>query len=328
MKLAKNLAVTVAVAALALTGCGQEAPAPASEETAAYPTGDFTMAIGGDAGGGWDATGRAFTRAIDENDLASGTQVTNQGGAGGTLALASFIEKDDKNSMLITGSTMVGGVLTTGSPQTLEDVRPAAVLALEYIVLAVPADSPFKTADDFLAALKEDPEGTAVAVGSTGGVDHLGFAIIAEEAGIDPTKLNAVSFKDGGLTSVLNGDVVAGFSTVQQWAPQYESGDLRVLGVTSAEPVPGLDAPTFIEQGIDIDWASWRGLAASKSITDEEEPAMNEWLTAVYETETWQEALETNGWGDAFMVGDEADAYFEEQKELYADLLPRLGLIE
>lgn len=329
MKLTMNTLALGAVIALALTGCGQQQPGGASaNETTQYPTGKFTMMVPGDAGGGWDGTGRAFVRAVEENELAESTQVINQGGAGGTIGLASFVKSNDKNSLSITGSTMVGGILTTKSPITLEDVEPAAVLALEYVVLAVPADSPYKTAQDFLDDLKKDPEGTPVAVGSTGGVDHLGFAQVAEAAGVDPTKLNAVSFKDGGLTSVLNGDVKAGFSTLQQWAPQYESGDLRILGVTAPERIEGFDAPTFMEQDIDVDWASWRGLVSVKDVTEQESAAIDEFLTSVHESKEWQDALDTNQWADAFMVGDEADAYFDEQQELYADLLPRLGLAE
>ena len=317
-----------AMMALTLTSCGQTPSQGQAGEASSYPGGKFTMMVPGDAGGGWDGTGRALVRAIDENDLAPSTQVINQGGAGGTIGLASFVKSNDKNSLSITGSTMVGGILTSKSAVTFDDVEPAAVLALEYVVVAVPADSPYKTLADFLADLKKDPAGTPVAVGSTGGVDHLGFAMVAEKAGVDPTKINAVSFKDGGLTSVLNGDVKAGFSTLQQWAPQYESGDLRVLGVTSPERVEGLDAPTFMEQGIDVDWASWRGLVSVKDVTDQESAEIDAFLTKIHQSQTWQDALKSNNWADSFMVGEEADAYFDEQEKLYSELLPRLGLAE
>ncbi|WP_460464041.1 tripartite tricarboxylate transporter substrate binding protein [Arthrobacter pigmenti] len=327
MALTRRIMATTAVAALALTGCGQQKPAAGGEgEETSWPTGSFTLMVPGDAGGGWDGTGRALTQAMETSGLVQDTQVINQGGAAGTIGLASFVENSRENSLSISGSTMIGGILLTDSAVTLDDVQPAAVLISEPVVLAVRADSPYKSLDDFLSALKKDTKGTSVAVGSTGGVDHLGFAQVAEAAGVDPTKLNAVSFKDGGLTSVLNGDVAAGFSTLQQWRPQIENGDLRVLGVTSAERVEGLDAPTFMEQGIDVEWATWHGLVAPKDTTKEEAAAIADFLAEVQATDAWQEAVEKNDWTDEFMVGEEADEYFEEQRALYEDLLPRLGL--
>lgn len=325
MALAHRIMATTAVIALALTGCGQQKPQSAESE-GKWPTGPLTLMVPGDAGGGWDGTGRALTQAMKTSGLVEDTQVINQGGAAGTIGLASFVEDSQDDSLSITGSTMIGGIILTDSAVTLEDVQPVGVLISEPVVLAVPAESPYETLDDFLVALKEDPAGTAVAIGSTGGVDHLGFAQVAQAAGVDPTKLNEVSFKDGGLTSVLNGDVEAGFSTLQQWRPQIDSGDLRVLGVTSAERIEGLDAPTFIEQGIDVEWATWHGLVAPKDTTEEEAAAIADTLTAVHATDAWQEAIKKNDWTDSFMAGDEAKAYFEEQIALYEELLPSLGL--
>lgn len=317
--------VPLAIAGLVLSGCGQQQPGSARSE-GAWPQGSLTLTVPADPGGGWDGTGRALTQAATAEGLVSDAQVLNQGGAAGTIGLSSFVESGSDNSMLITGSTMIGGTILTDSAVTLDDIEPAGVLISEPVVLAVPADSEFETLDGFLAALEKDPSGTPVAIGSTGGVDHLGFAQVAEAAGVDPTKLNAVSFKDGGLTSVLNGGVKAGFSTLQQWRPQIDGGDLRVLGITSAEPVEGVDAPTFIEQGIDVEWATWHGLAVPSGTTEEESAAIDEFLTKLHDSDAWQEAVEVNDWTDNFLTGEEADAYFEEQIAMYEELIPRLDL--
>lgn len=323
-----RIATPLALLAItSLAACGQSGSgAQEGAVDGGFPSGDtLALMIPGDAGGGWDATGRSFAKAFQDAGQVETVEITNMGGAAGTIGLASFVEQDNPDSLSITGSTMVGGIILNDSPSSLtEDVEPAAVLADEYIVLAVPADSPYENLDDFIAELKQDPASVPVAVGSTGGVDHLAFGLMAQTAGVEPSAINAVSFKDGGLTSVLNGDVKAGVSTMTQWQAQYESGDLKVLGVTSPERLDQLDAPTFIEQGVDVEFSSWRGLLAPKSIGDS--AALEDALTAAHDSASWQETLEVNGWVDNFKVGEEADAFFEEQEQVYQELIDSLGL--
>src|SRR5687767_13941823 len=77
-------------------------------------------------GGGWDQTGRAMQNALQEENLASGIQVVNIPGAGGTIGLAQFVSgKEGQGNALMTGGlVMLGAILTNDSPVTLEQVTP------------------------------------------------------------------------------------------------------------------------------------------------------------------------------------------------------------
>src|SRR3546814_1514199 len=77
----------------------------------------------------------------------------------------------------------VGSITLNHSPVDLSKFRPVARLTAEHLVLAVKADSPYKTLGDFAAALKANPGATAVGGGSAGGVDHIALALLAQSAG-------------------------------------------------------------------------------------------------------------------------------------------------
>ena len=137
-------------------------------------------------GGGWDATGRAVLTALEAEGIhKAGAQVTNKGGAGGTIGLAEFVStmKGNDNAMMVMGAIMVGGILTNKSPVTLEQVTPLARLTIEYNAIAVAPNSPFKTVKDLADALKADPGKVAVGGGSAGGVDHITLALIGQAVG-------------------------------------------------------------------------------------------------------------------------------------------------
>jgi putative tricarboxylic transport membrane protein len=84
----------------------------------------------------------------------------------------------------------------------------------------------------------------------------------------DPAKTNYIAYSGGGeaLTSMLSGTTVAGMSGYNEVADQIDAGMLRALAVSSEERLPGVDVPTFKEQGVDAVMANWRGLAAAPGV--------------------------------------------------------------
>ena len=93
-------------------------------------------------GGGWDQTARAMQAALEKAGLASGVQVQNISGAGGTIGLAQFVtsKAGRGDAILVSGLIMVGAILTNKSPVTLDDVTPLARLTGEYEMIAVTAE--------------------------------------------------------------------------------------------------------------------------------------------------------------------------------------------
>ena len=105
----------------------------------------------GGAGGGYDTLAREQQQAMRSNNLVTNSQVVNIPGAGGTIGLGQLTTLDGHaNTLMVTGSVMLGGIELNESPVDLSDARPVARVAEEYDVLIVPADSPYDTLDELI----------------------------------------------------------------------------------------------------------------------------------------------------------------------------------
>jgi putative tricarboxylic transport membrane protein len=324
----------VGLTAVLLTACGQEQPgSPPSEggEAAAYPSAALELIAPAAPGGGWDSTARSLQAAIESTDLApEGVEVINIAGAGGTIGLSQFVGETDPHTLMVTGATLVGAIETNASANTLEEVVPIARITEEHHVVVVPADSPFQDMGDMVDAMKADLGSVSIAGGSAGGTDQITAGLIAEAAGVDPAGVNYVAFSGGGesLAAILGGQVSAAISNVQEYAPQVEAGELRALAVTSPEPIEGFDAPTLVEQGIDVTFANWRCILAPPGTSDEQVEQITAFLDEVHGSEAWQATLEEQGWTDAYLSGDEFDSFLDEQIVSIRDTLTEIGLIQ
>jgi hypothetical protein len=145
-------------------------------------------------------------------------------------------------------------------------------------VLAVPIASRFRTLDDFVAAFKADPESISWGGGSAGGSDQMLAGLIAQAVGVDPRRVNYIAFSGGGesLSSVLGGQVSVGINGLAEFEAQMEAGALRALAISSAERLPGVDAKTLREQGLDLEFENWRSVMAPPGLTGEQRRALDD----------------------------------------------------
>ncbi|MGJ5138971.1 Bug family tripartite tricarboxylate transporter substrate binding protein [Bradyrhizobium oligotrophicum] len=283
-------------------------------------------------GGGWDQTARAMQQAFVASGVARSVQVTNVAGAGGTVGIAQFVTgaKGDGNQLMVNGFVMVGALAMNKSPVTLEQVTPIARLTEEIQVIVVPANSPIKTAQDLAAALKADIAKVTFAGGSAGGVDHVMAALFAGAVGADAKKVNYVPFSGGGesLAAILGGKVTAGISGLSEYDGQIKSGKLRAIGVSSEKRIPGVDIPTFKEQGIDLVLANWRSVVAPPGITPEQKKVLSDAVEKMVKSDAWKEILKQKGWDDAYLPGDAFADFLKKENVRVTDVLKSVGLVK
>lgn len=288
------------------------------------------MMIPNSPGGGYDLTGRAGVRAMEQNELTGRFEVTNVVGAGGTVAMQRLMNERGADDLLMTmGLGVVGSVFTNGSDATVDKATPIAQLVSEPEGILVPAKSPFRTVQDFVDAWRKDPGGVSIGGGSSpGGPDHLFPMQLAQELGIEPTDVNYITYDGGGplTTALLGAKIDVGMSGLGEFEGQIEDGSLRVLAVSGEERLATVDAPTLMEKGIDFSFINWRGVLAPPGISESTREEYVELLTQMHETPQWQEALERNGWIDDFTTGDEFGTFLKEQNERVASTLEELGL--
>ena len=172
--------------------------------------------------------------------------------------------------------------------------------------MVVPANSPIKNAKDLAEAVKKDVAKVTFAGGSAGGVDHIMAALFVGAAGADASKVNYVAFSGGGesLAAILGGKVTAGISGYGEYEGQIKAGKLRAIGVTSPQRLPGVDVPTFKEQGIDLVLTNWRSVFGAPGITDAQKKALGELVEKLVKSAAWKDILKQKGWDDAYLPGD------------------------
>ncbi|WP_232679095.1 tripartite tricarboxylate transporter substrate binding protein [Nocardioides sp. R-C-SC26] len=288
------------------------------------------MMIPNSPGGGYDLTGRAAVRAMEDDELTGRWEVNNVLGASGTVATQRLANESGADDLVMTmGLGVVGATYTNESSARVSDMTAIARLVEEQEGILVPADSPFEDVDDLVEAWTKDPGSVVVGGGSSpGGPDHLFPMQLAQEIGIDPRQVNYVSYDGGGplTTALLGSKIDVGMSGLGEFEGQLDDGALRVLAISGAERLDTVDAPTLTESGVDLVFTNWRGVLAPPDISEKQRDYLMDLFTQMHATPEWQDALERNGWSDNFAVGEEFEEFLREQDERVADTLEELGL--
>lgn len=325
-------AVATGAVALALVAAGCSDAETGGSPSAAggdEPINRLQVMAPADPGGGWDQTARAMAASFEEERLVGSVQVTNVGGAGGTVGLAELANERSEEFLMAMGLVMVGAIETNQSQATLEDTTPIARLTAEAEIVVVPADSPYQTIDDLVTEMRQDP-GVAIAGGSAGGTDHILAGLIAQAGDVPIENLNYVAYSGGGesLAALLGGQVSAGISGVGEYAEQVRAGELRALAVSGAERVEEIDAPTLTEAGLDVELLNWRGVVGPPDLSEEARQRLIDLVADLQESPAWQEQVERNGWDDTYLSGDEFEAFLEEEQTRIRAVLEEIGLVE
>ena len=281
-------------------------------------------------GGGWDQTARTIEQVLRATKAVKGIQITNVGGAGGTVGLPQFLNqwKGQGNSLMVAGMVMVGAIIANKSPVKLTSTVPIARLTGEFEVLAVPANSPMKTAKDFAAALKADPTKVPVAGGSAGGTDHILLGMMAKAVGVPPNKVSYVAFAGGGpaTAALLGSQVAAGISGYGEFVEQIKAGKLRVLAISSDKRQPGIDVPTRREAGVDVELFNWRGVFAPPGVSESQRNAMIALIEQMAASKEWATECEKRDWTQITLTGDKYKAFLEAETARIEGVLKEIGL--
>lgn len=280
-------------------------------------------------GGGWDQTARVMQQALQRENIARLAPVENIPGAAGTIGLARFIgaERGRGDVLMVSGLIMLGGIVTHQSPVTLGDVVPIARLTGEYEVIAVPAASPLRSLQDLITAFKAQPGSISWGGGSAGGSDQILAGLVADAVGVDPKRVNYIAFSGGGesMSAILGGTVSVGINGYAEFAPQLEAGTLRALAISSAERLPGIDIPTFREQGVDVEFENWRSLVAPPGITPQDRAQLESLVRAMVRSATWRESLDRYRWLDRHLDGEAFARFVDAEETRVRSILKKLG---
>jgi putative tricarboxylic transport membrane protein len=289
------------------------------------------MMIPANPGGGWDTTGRALGKAMQDAGVANTVTFENKGGAAGIIGLSQFANatKGDPNALMVMGAVMLGGIITGKAPVSLDKVTPIARLTSEYNVFVLPANSPFKNMKEVVEQLKKDPGSVKWGGGSRGSTEHIAAAMLAREAGVDASKINYVAFRGGGeaVAAILGGNVTVGGSGYSEFQQYIEAGKMTPIAVTSGTRLKGLNIPTLKEIGYNVEIGNWRGVYAAAGITPAQRKELTDLVVKASRSKSWNEALTKNAWTPAVMTGDEFGDFVDREFASLRATMVKAGMI-
>ena len=209
---------------------------------------------GANPGGGFDITIRSVVDALQKEHIVDvPLPIENRPGASGADFLATMVEqyRGDDDQISVTSLSMMMNELRGVSKYGYDDVTMIARLMTEYFVVVTRADSPFKNLGDVMTAIKSDPARVAVGAAQD---DEAPFDLLVSAAGGDPSSINYARLEGGGdqILALRDGKISVAVGGVSEFIGSLKSGELRALGVLAENRLPGLDAPTAREQGLDV----------------------------------------------------------------------------
>jgi putative tricarboxylic transport membrane protein len=280
-------------------------------------------------GGGSDLLARAIADMLQKEKLMQQRmQVVNKPGGGPAVAMSYLAEKKGETHTVgfFTAVWITNPLTAAEANVTVKDLTPIVRLVLEPAVVAVKADSPYKTMKDFIEAAKKTPKQLAQSGGSITSRDNLMRLLIQKATG---AQWNFISFPSGGerLSNLLGGHVQMMVIEPQEAGEQIRAGNLRVIAALTEKRLAALpNVPTIKEQGIDIPLIPQaRGVLAPPATPREVVQYWEGVFDRFAKSPSWQQYLEQNQFEDGYLKGPALGKFFDELTVQMRDVLKEAG---
>jgi tripartite-type tricarboxylate transporter receptor subunit TctC len=305
----------------------------AAAQAPAWPRRPNTRIVPFPPGGLADIVARPVAEAL-ARDLGQPVVIDNKPGAGGGIGMGLAAKsKPDGHTLLMALSSLTvlpeADVILGRAPMfALQDLRPVARYTADPTVLAVRADSPWKSVKDFVDEAKRRPG--AINYGSSGnyGTMHVPMEILAQEAGI---KLTHVPFTGAGpaVLALLGGQIQAvstGPATVLQ---HVKAGKLRVLGHWGTGALASLpDVPALKDTGFNAEYAQWSGLFVPSGVPDAIVQRLRSAARNAAQDARVREVIQGAGSPILYQDMTEFERYVQADARRMADVVKRIGKVE
>ncbi|HET7805236.1 MAG TPA: tripartite tricarboxylate transporter substrate-binding protein [Pseudolabrys sp.] len=290
-------------------------------------------------GGGADQMARAVQGIITKHNLSkqSVVVINKSGGAGGEGFLDAKNSKGNDHKLIITLSNLFTTPLATGIPFNWKDLTPVAMMALDEFVLWVNVDEPYKTAKEYLAAIKAAPD-NQFKMGGTGSKQEDQIITVALEKATGK-KMTYIPYKGGGAVAVqlvgnhINSSVNNPIEAVAHW----RAGKLRPLCVFDSkkleyhEKIAGDmswgDIPTCKSQGIDVEYTMLRGFFMPPGVSKEAVAYYVDVLKKVREAPEWKKLMNDGAYNQTFMTGAAFAKWVGDAEKMHEGLMKEAGFL-
>jgi len=301
------------------------------------PTKQIEFVVPAGTGGGADQMARLIAGIADKHKLSPRPiiVVNKAGGAGAEGFLDVKGKKGDAHTLIITLSNLFTTPLHTGVPFSWKDLTPVARLALDQFILWVNAESPYMTAKDYIAAVKENAgKPSQKKMGGTGSAQEDQIITIQVQQAIEGTKFTYVPFKGGGevCVNLVGKHVDSTVNNPIECASHWKAKRVRPLAVFDTERIPVAEwkeIPTVKEAlGVDIHYLMLRGIFGAPNMPKDAVDWYVGFLKKVTETPEWKKYMDDGALKPAFAAGDEYVKWVEANEKLHRELMAKGGLLK
>ena len=305
------------------------------------PTKPVQFIIPAGTGGGADQMARFLQGVVAKNNLMKQPMITvNKGGGAGAEG---FLEvqksKGDAHTIIITLSNLFTTPYGTGVPFSWKDMTPVAMLALDQFVLWVNSETPYKTAKEYLDAVKAASGGSdKKKMGGTGSKqeDQIITVNLEKQTG---AKFIYVPFKGGGevATQLVGKHIDSTVNNPIEAVAQWRAGSLRPLCVFDSQRMPYKDKvtkdmswgdiPTCKESGVDVEYLMLRGIFMPGGVSPDIVKYYTDVLAKVRATDEWKKFMNDGAFNTTSMSGKEYADWVAKNEQRHMDLMKEAGFL-
>jgi tripartite-type tricarboxylate transporter receptor subunit TctC len=303
------------------------------------PTKTVEFIVPAGTGGGADQMARLIQSIIAKHNLMKQSMVVvNKGGGAGAEG---FLDvkgaKGDPHKIIITLSNLFTTPLATGVPFNWKDLTPVRMMALDQFVLWVNNEAPYKTAKDYMAAVKAGGN-NKYKMGGTGSKQEDQIITVALEK-VAGAKFTYVPFKGGGevATQLVGKHVDSTVNNPIEAVAQWRAGNLRPLCVFDDQRMPYKekvtkdlswnDIPTCQESGVPTDYLMLRGIFMAGGVTPDQVKFYVDLLEKVRQTPEWKKFMEDGAFNNTALTGKAYADWVAKAETLHMNLMKEAGFL-
>ena len=303
------------------------------------PTKPVQFIVPAGTGGGADQMARFIQGVASKHQLMKQPfiVVNESGGAGAQGFLDVKDDKGDPEKIIITLSNLFTTPMATGVPFSWRDLTPVAMLALDEFVLWVNADTPYKTAKQYIDAVKASPN--KFKMGGTGSKQEDQIITAQIEQANPGVKFIYIPLKGGGDVAVqlVGGHIDSTVNNPIEAVAQWRAGKLRPLCVFDAQRMPykekvtadmsWYDIPTCKESGLPVEYLMLRGIFMPAGVSKEQVDFYVDLFKKVRATPDWKTFSEQAAFNQTFMSGGDYVKWVEQAETMHKGLMEKAGFL-
>ena len=304
------------------------------------PTKSVTFIVPAGTGGGADQMARFIQGVVSKHNLMKQPLIVinKAGGAGAEGFLEMKASKGDPHKIAITLSNLFTTPLGTGTPFNWKDLTPVQMLALDQFVLWVNSEAPYKTAKEYIDAVKAG-EDRQFKMGGTGSKQEDQIITAALERITAPKKFTYIPFKGGGdvATQLVGKHTDSSVNNPIEAVSQWRGGALRPLCIFDAkrstytekvtDTTAWSDIPTCKESGVDVEYQMLRGIFMPGGATPDQVAFYLDLFKKLQATPDWQDFMNKGAFNQTTMSGDEFKTWLEKNEKLHTELMTEAGFL-